>query len=83
MVLRIVTYDTPRKNIILKLYSSMSVTTMRFVSILMVVMTVFVELEHLVMAGTFVSQNIVQMDGMDPIQLFVSKFQIMLRRVSF
>ena len=56
---------------------------MRFVSILMVVMTVFVELEHLVMAGTFVSQNIVPMDGMDPIQLFVSKFLIMLRRVSF
>ena len=51
---------------------------MPYVLILMVVMIVFVELEHLVTVGTFVSQNIVPMDGTDQIQLFASKFQIML-----
>ena len=56
----------------------MNATPMPYVLILMVVMTVFVELEHLVMVGTFVSQNIVPMDGTDQIQLFASKFQIML-----
>ena len=56
----------------------MNATPMPYVLILMVAMTVFVELEHLVMVGTFVSQNIVPMDGTDQIQLFVSKFQIML-----
>ena len=75
---RVVVLSNTIGNIILKLKLSMNATPMPFVSILMVVMTVFVELEHLVMVGTFVSPNIVPMDGMVPIQPFVLKFQIML-----
>ena len=75
---RVVVLSNTIEYIILKLKLSMNATPMPFVSILMVVMTVFVELEHLVMVGTFVSPNIVPMDGTVPIQPFVSKFQKML-----
>ena len=51
---------------------------MRYVSILMVVLTAFVGVEHLVMAYKLVSPNIVLLDGTDPIQLIVSKFLKML-----